>query len=80
MLYGKKEPVEVFEPLSEISSSRIDLPKYLEAYALMREHDGSARAAFEALVDAGRDDPIARFHASRLATGETGIVIKFEGK
>ena len=80
LLYGKKEPVDVYEPLTETSSSRIDLPKYLEAYALMREHDASARAAFGALVDAGPDDPIARFHARRLADGERGIVIKFEGK
>ena len=80
LLYGKKEPVEVYEPLTENSSSRIDLPKYLEAYVLMRERDTMACAAFEALVAANPDDPIAAFHAGRLADGQTGIVIKFEGK
>ncbi len=80
LLYGKTEPVEVYQPLKENSSSPIDLPKYLEAYALMREHDASARGAFEALAAANPDDPIAAFHLGRLADGETGIVIKFEGK
>jgi adenylate cyclase len=80
VLYGKKEPVEVYEPLTEDGSSRIDLPKYLEAYALMRDTDSSARGAFEALAAAYPEDPIAAFHAGRLAAGETGIVIKFEGK
>jgi adenylate cyclase len=80
LLYGKTEPVDVYEPLKENSSSRIDLPKYLEAYVLMREHDASARSAFEALVAANPDDPIAALHARRLTNGETGIVIEFEGK
>jgi len=80
LLYGKTEPVDVYEPLNESSLSRIDLPKYLEAYVLMREHDASARDAFEALVAASPDDPIAALHARRLSEGETGIVIKFEGK
>lgn len=80
LLYGKTEPVDVYEPLKENSSSRIDLPKYLEAYVLMREHNASARSAFEALAAANPDDPIAAFHARRLTNGETGIDIEFEGK
>lgn len=80
LLYGKKEPVDVFEPLTENSPNRAQLPKYLEAYELMRENSDSARGALEALAAAHPDDPIVAFHAGRLAKGENGIVIKFEGK
>ncbi|MGF1640288.1 MAG: CHASE2 domain-containing protein [Rhodospirillales bacterium] len=80
ILYGKREPLEIYEPLSDGVLTRTDVAKYLAAYALMREHDPLAGDAFRALVDAHPDDPIARLHARRLAAGETGNVITFEGK
>jgi len=80
VLKGKKQGLDVFEPLSaeEDASPRIAL--YREAFALMHGEDKAATAAFEELCRQYPDDGLAAFHLARLRNGERGTLVVFSEK
>lgn len=77
---GKREAVDIFEPLPAGSPALAHLQKYLEAYERLREHQHCARDAFAALEAADPGDGLVRFHAGRLANGESGCVLRLAAK
>ncbi len=81
VLKGKTEPLMVHEPRF---AARTQVPDpdtaYLQAYALMESGDPAASAAFQRLDAERGDDPLVKFHLSRLAAGQVGDVIVFSSK
>jgi adenylate cyclase len=80
VLKGKSEGVETFEPLADGLADSEPMRAYLEAYHLLDEGNGRAREAFERLVATQPDDPLARFHWSRLQRGETTALVRMAEK
>ncbi len=80
VLKGKKEGIDVFEPLQDGEAVTAAVAAYREAFDLMRDGDAGAREAFERIVEAHPDDPLARFHLRRLDNGESGTTIVMEEK
>ncbi|TAN52299.1 MAG: adenylate/guanylate cyclase domain-containing protein [Methylococcaceae bacterium] len=72
---GKTQAVTAFEPLSEAQAQAESTQAYLEAYALMEAEAPAATAAFARLAEKHPDDPLAVYHARRLAGGETGSLV-----
>ncbi|MDP1871034.1 MAG: adenylate/guanylate cyclase domain-containing protein [Gallionella sp.] len=75
LLKGKRETTETFEPLTEAQARQPHITEYLAAYELMDANSPDARAAFERLASKYPDDPLAVYHANRLAAGETGSTV-----
>ncbi len=80
VLKGKREAVAVFEPLTEEESGSANVAEYLAAYALMEAEAPAAAAGFRALAEKYPDDPLAAYHAVRLAAGENGSVVVMSRK
>jgi len=80
ILEGKKEPVEVYEPLQPLAASETPMADYQAAYELMARRDPGARDAFVALAERFPGDGLIRFHADRLRAGEVGDTIRLSGK
>lgn len=80
VLKGKKEGIEVFEPLADGRKDAPATAAYSEAFEMMRRNDPAAVDAFRRLAAADPDDGLARFHLRRLEKGETGVVIVMEEK
>ncbi|MDX1434867.1 MAG: adenylate/guanylate cyclase domain-containing protein, partial [Gammaproteobacteria bacterium] len=78
VLKGKSEGVMVYEPAGQRGDGRAALDEYLAAYRLMSDGDARAADAFRDLAERHPQDPLADFHARRLAAGESGsrIVMK----
>jgi adenylate cyclase len=76
ILKGKTEAMNVFEPLHESAYDAGYVARYCAAYEAAKNHDGGARAMFDALLKERPDDPCAGFFAERFAQGESGIEIK----
>jgi Adenylate cyclase, family 3 (some proteins contain HAMP domain) len=77
---GKSEAVDVFEPLPPGAPALAHLQKYLEAYERLQEHQPCARDAFATLAATDPSDGLVRFHAGRLANGESGCVLRLAAK
>jgi len=80
VLAGKQEPVPAYEPLPAERTGEPAMQDYLAAYRLLEAGDAAAAEAFRALSEAAPEDPLARFHAQRLAAGERGVTIEFVDK
>ena len=79
VLMGKTEALPVFEPLSDDFDVE-NLRDYEQCFALMREQDAQAAAQFAALAERYPADPLAAYHARRLASDESGIRIVMDDK
>jgi class 3 adenylate cyclase len=75
VLKGKTQPVEAFEPMVIEESDTVSRSAYLNAYEHMRSGKRNALSALEDLARRYPEDALTRFHAGRLAAGETGTRI-----
>lgn len=80
VLKGKTVPITVFEPLTEDEAASDRVAQYRAAYALMEAESEEARGAFQELVARFPDDPLAAYHARRLAGAETGSLVVMSRK
>ena len=78
LLRGRREPLAVFEPLTQAQFNDASTAAYTKAYDKLRQRDGSAVAAFAALVGANTLDPLIGFHLRRLLNGGEGDQIAIE--
>lgn len=79
-LKGKQDAIPVYEPLTAAEQQSPAVQTYLAAYRLLAANDPAAAAAFAAAADRFPDDPLIRFHARRLAAGETGVDVVMDEK
>ncbi|NIV76044.1 MAG: adenylate/guanylate cyclase domain-containing protein, partial [Gammaproteobacteria bacterium] len=79
-LKGKKEEIEVFQPLAPDEVESPATQAYREAFAKLAAEEPEAKQSFAALVGQYGDDPLANFHLKRLLAGDTGCRIVFEQK
>ncbi|MEI7843429.1 MAG: adenylate/guanylate cyclase domain-containing protein [Gallionellaceae bacterium] len=75
VLKGKKEPVTTFEPLTAEQLTQPHIVEYLAAYALMEAEVPEANEAFQKLAEKYPNDPLAVYHAKRLAEGGVGSTV-----
>jgi class 3 adenylate cyclase len=75
VLKGKKQPIEVFEPLAGDMAGYAPRADYQAAYDAMAAKDAGARQVFAALGARYPDDPLVAFHRRRLGEGDSGAVI-----
>ncbi len=75
VLKGKAEAVATFEPLTPEQAAQPQVHDYLAAYTLMETHEPQALEAFGQLAERYPDDPLAQYHARRLAAGERGSTV-----
>lgn len=80
VLKGKKNPVTVYEPLSDEDDRSDRVAQYRAAYALMDEEAADAVNAFKILKERYPEDPLANYHAQRLESGETGSLVVMSKK
>ena len=80
VVVGRSEPIAVLEPVAAGQRSPEQVEKYLEAFALMREHDARALGLFGDLEKRDPEDTLVRLHVNRLANGEDGVVLHLTGK
>ncbi len=80
VLKGKTEAVETFEPLTAEQAAQPHVVEYLAAYQLMEAEAPQAIEAFHKLAEKYPDDPLAAYHAKRLAAGETGCRVVMTSK
>ena len=80
VLKGKKEGIEVFEPLTDGLKDAPATAAYLRAFEMLKRNDPAAIDAFRELLHNAPDDGLARFHLARLQKGESGVVIVMEEK
>ncbi len=75
LLVGKTSSVAVYEPLPVRRANDPALSAYCEAYEHMERGEADAATLFARLSAEHPDDPLAAFHARRLAAGQSGIDI-----
>jgi adenylate cyclase len=81
VLKGKSEALAVYEPLPEpVDGGYAPLQAYEEAYIAMADGQEEAIRLFAELYLQFPDDPLVRLHHERLARGEHGDRLVFEGK
>lgn len=80
VLKGKKQPVTVFEPLSEDDDGSPRVVAYQAAYALMDTGSPDAAGAFQQLQIQYPDDPLVNYHVQRYESGETGSLVVMNRK
>lgn len=80
VLKGKCEAVDAFEPLTPAEAASQRVADYRAAYALLDTASAAAGAAFARLAGNYPDDPLAVYHAQRLAAGESGSRVILKGK
>ena len=80
VLKGKTEPIAAFEPLAAVQAAAPHITAYLAAYSLMEAQHPEAAAAFQQLTEKYPDDPLAAYHAKRLAAGNTGSLVVMTDK
>lgn len=79
VLKGKSEALGVFEPILD-GHDEAHLHAYEQAFAAMRAEAPDAAERFAALHARYPNDPLAAFHARRLAAGERGVHIVMADK
>jgi len=80
VLKGKSEAVITFEPLTAEQVAQPNVVEYLAAYALMEAKSPDAKRVFNELAEKYPDDPLAAYHAKRLAAGEAGSRVVMTSK
>jgi adenylate cyclase len=80
LVQGRREAIEVFEPLHAQDAHSPRIAAYLGAYERLEAGDLGAATIFAELTRRYPDDELARMHATRLARSETGTVIELTGK
>jgi class 3 adenylate cyclase len=80
VLVGKSESVMTFEPLANGVEANGGIEDYMAAYRLMCDEAPQAGDAFRALAERYPEDALVRFHAARLAGGDTGARIVMKEK
>jgi adenylate cyclase len=80
VLKGKTEAVETFEPLTAAEAAQPQTVEYLAAYKLMASEAAEAADVFSKLAQKYVDDPLANYHAKRLATGAKGCRVIMSSK
>ncbi|MFQ5765322.1 MAG: adenylate/guanylate cyclase domain-containing protein, partial [Rhodospirillales bacterium] len=80
VLKGKKEGLEVFEPLADGEADSPAVAAYREAFEMMQRSDPGAIGRFREVLKMNPDDPLARLHVRRLENGATGATIVMEEK
>jgi class 3 adenylate cyclase/CHASE2 domain-containing sensor protein len=80
VLVGKDEAIPCFEPIhdEDIRSDRVQT--YREIFEMIRAGDPKALDAFKAYTEKYPDDPLGRYHYTRLKSGETGTRIVLTSK
>ena len=78
LLKGKSLPTEAFEPIAD--EAPLGNSDYMAAYDLMAAGDAAALDAFDHLTKSYPDDPLAKFHADRLAGGKISLLIELTDK
>ncbi|MCK9201899.1 MAG: adenylate/guanylate cyclase domain-containing protein [Gallionella sp.] len=80
VLKGKTIAVATFEPLTAEQAAQPHIAEYLAAYALMETESPAAKEAFLDLAKKYPEDPLAVYHAKRLAAGESGSRVVITNK
>ncbi|MDD4911990.1 MAG: adenylate/guanylate cyclase domain-containing protein [Sideroxydans sp.] len=80
VLKGKTEAIVTYEPLTLEQMGHPNIVEYLDAYALMEAGSPDAQEAFRQLAEHYPDDPLAVYHAKRLAAGEQGSTVVMTSK
>lgn len=80
VLKGKKQGVDVYEPLTEAEAQSPRVELYRQAFEQMRREEDAALASFEELLREYPDDGLAAFHLARLRKGERGTLVVFSEK
>jgi adenylate cyclase len=80
VLKGKSEAVATFEPLNAEQLAQPHIVEYLAAYALMEAEALEAQTVFQKLAAQYPDDPLAVYHAKRLAAGGIGSTVVMTSK
>lgn len=80
VLKGKKEGLEVFEPLSDEVANSPPIAAYQDAFEMMRRNDPGAAERFREVLKTNPEDGLSKFHLRRLENGETGTTIVMEEK
>ena len=71
-LKGKKQTIEVFEPIPEEDLDATVLASYQKAFSLIKACDQAAMPLLAAYVGKNPNDPLATFHLERLLSGKRG--------
>jgi adenylate cyclase len=79
LLKGKKETLDVFEPLDG-EGREIVADAYAEAYTALAEQHPDAAGRFRELAARFPDDPLISLHARRLDEGAVGVDIVLDSK
>ncbi len=80
VLKGKEVGIRAYEPMPEEYLDSPLMRQYEEAYRLMAMEDPGALAAFAQGLQQWPDDPLMRYHHTRLAMGERGERVVFNNK
>lgn len=80
VLKGKSESVMAFEPITNGVKGHSGIAEYLAVYRLLSDEDPRVGDAFHALAERYPEDALVRFHAARLANGETGVRVVMKEK
>lgn len=80
LLKGKNQETEVFEPLDDSNTDRVDPTAYLTAYQSLKACHPDACQNFLQYCSRYPDDSLAAFHLKRLQAGYTGSKITLESK
>ena len=80
VLKGKTDAVVAYEPLTAEQMVQPYVMEYLSAYALMEAEDPAANNAFQKLATKYPEDPLASYHAKRLAAGARSDIVIMTSK
>ena len=80
VLKGKKEGVNVFEPLATATLEGPAVKAYLRAFTMLEENNPKAVTAFADAASRFPHDPLIAFHHKRLQRGESSATVHFDQK
>lgn len=80
ILVGRHGSLLVVTPSPADAGREQELAQYSDAYRALKEGSGTALEQFAALRREYPEDPCVALHLSRLATGESGVLIRMEEK
>jgi len=75
LLKGKTKPVGTFEPLSDDLINSEGVTDYLAAFVSMEANSPVAISNFRSVVEKNPEDLLAKYHADRLNSGQSGATI-----
>ena len=80
VLKGKTAPIRAWEPLTEAAMQAPATQAYLAAFEALAAERPTAGDGFARVLDLAPEDPLARYHADRLARGGRGTTIVLDEK